>query len=172
MRQDPNTTSTASFTDVTPQPTTATTALAKDIQTLDLGRIGTKLMAQGMSAAEAAAALQQYREFLHLSRAYPDAQLVPTETIDAAWHLHILDTRNYAADCTKIFGEFLHHSPQTEAGAPNAEAIEQTRQLWLETFNDAPFEDAAARCTKAARGTKTARCTKAARCTKTARCTK
>src|SRR5262249_39319225 len=30
---------------------------------------------------------------------------------DRFWHMHILDTRKYAADCDAVFGHFLHHFP-------------------------------------------------------------
>ena len=38
-----------------------------------------------------------------------EAPHVPTIDIDLFWHQHILDTRAYAKDCQKVFGQFLHH---------------------------------------------------------------
>lgn len=35
----------------------------------------------------------------------------PPYTIDKAFHLHIINTRLYAAFCDVIFGRFIHHSP-------------------------------------------------------------
>ena len=52
-----------------------------------------------------------YRRFLVLHAKYPQQQIAPTKDIDAFWHAHILDTRKYAADCQRIFGEFVHHYP-------------------------------------------------------------
>jgi hypothetical protein len=52
-----------------------------------------------------------YRRFLVLHAQFPQHQISPTKDIDAFWHAHILDTRKYAADCQRIFGEFMHHYP-------------------------------------------------------------
>ncbi len=39
------------------------------------------------------------------------AMLVPPPDIDAFWHQYILFTREYATECERPFGGFLHHSP-------------------------------------------------------------
>ena len=36
---------------------------------------------------------------------------VPSKLVDLVWHLHILDTKAYFADCKEIFGKYIHHSP-------------------------------------------------------------
>ena len=54
---------------------------------------------------------QMYRGFLFLCKTYPDRVIVPPQEVDAFWHLHILDTRNYTSDCQIIFGYYLHHFP-------------------------------------------------------------
>jgi len=62
------------------------------------------------TATRASAAESQYRRFLALCAAgQPPPQ--PLADADELWHLHILDTIAYAADCQRIFGEFLHHIP-------------------------------------------------------------
>jgi hypothetical protein len=53
----------------------------------------------------------EYRKFLTLLVKYPDETIAPTTEVDEFWHLHILDTRKYAADCEAVFGYFLHHFP-------------------------------------------------------------
>jgi hypothetical protein len=52
-----------------------------------------------------------YRRFLGMRAKYPHLQMAPTRDLDSFWHAHILDTRKYAADCERIFGEFVHHYP-------------------------------------------------------------
>jgi hypothetical protein len=47
----------------------------------------------------------------------PRLVLVPPPDIDTFWHQHILFTREYARDCERLFGTFLHHRPASgEAG--------------------------------------------------------
>jgi len=68
-----------------------------------------------MSAVQA---IHRYRNFLFLWRKYKyesdetvDLRMPPPPDVDEIWHAHILDTRRYAQDCTKIFGTFHHHYP-------------------------------------------------------------
>jgi hypothetical protein len=67
-----------------------------------------------------------YRVFLFLCKTYPNEIIVPPFEIDAFWHLHILDTRNYIIDCENIFGEYLHHFPY--AGLAGVEVTEQDEE--------------------------------------------
>ena len=86
-----------------------------DIESLDLEPIKFKLACQddgpGWSAQHIERMAQAYRRFLILLARYPGVTIAPTRDIDTVWHTHILDTRKYAADCQRIFGEFLHHYP-------------------------------------------------------------
>ena len=65
----------------------------------------------GWSPEYAERMAQAYKRYLILHAKYPDATLAPDQDTDRFWHMHILDTRKYAADCEAIFGEFLHHFP-------------------------------------------------------------
>lgn len=56
-------------------------------------------------------AIKWYRRFLKLCVKYPQFRIVPNDPIDAVWHGHLMDTRQYIADCQEIFGEILHHYP-------------------------------------------------------------
>ncbi len=84
------------------------------IDELDFERIKAKLLhrhrgamtSEGVAHAEAG-----YRKFLKLAAKYPDTPVVPNEAVDEFWHMHILDTQRYAADCERIFGYILHHDP-------------------------------------------------------------
>src|SRR6202046_3736420 len=60
-------------------------------------------------AADVAVAL--YRCFWMLCVLYPEQTLVPSRPIDDAWHAHLLDTVNYAADSDRVFGRPLDHFP-------------------------------------------------------------
>jgi hypothetical protein len=85
------------------------------IEALDLEPIKFKATRRddgyGWSPAYAERMAQSYKRYLMLHAKYPEATLAPDQDTDRFWHLHILDTRKYAADCEAAFGEFLHHFP-------------------------------------------------------------
>jgi hypothetical protein len=85
------------------------------IATLDLDPIKVKLMHQqsgeGWTRDHAEAIELEYRRFLFLMKKFPDEVTAPVVDVDTFWHYHILDTMNYAADCERVFGYFLHHFP-------------------------------------------------------------
>ncbi len=56
---------------------------------------------------------REYRRFMELKVAvgdYDATQLSPSSLVDAMWHLHILDTRQYSAMCADL-PSFIHHNP-------------------------------------------------------------
>eukprot|EP00440_Ansanella_granifera_P003466 gb/GFBE01003763.1/.p1 GENE.gb/GFBE01003763.1/~~gb/GFBE01003763.1/.p1 ORF type:complete len:258 (+),score=49.99 gb/GFBE01003763.1/:1-774(+) len=58
--------------------------------------------------------LKEYKRFIELRLALKDfsaERLSPPLPIDEMWHLHVLDTKGYAAFCSRVCprGEFLHH---------------------------------------------------------------
>jgi hypothetical protein len=80
----------------------------------------------------------EYRKFLALRLAYPDADIVPCKLVDEMWHRHILDTRAYAADCEQIFGGFMHHFPYFGLrGEDDAQALTDAYADTLERYRDA-----------------------------------
>ncbi len=79
-------------------------------------------------------AIVQYQRFLQVCKAYPDQKVCPSEDGDEIWHLHILDTENYARDCDAYFGHFLHHDPCL--GEPDYTSMENTVVLFGELFGD------------------------------------
>lgn len=83
---------------------------------LDLSRVMAKLR-EDMTLTEEQAAMAElwYRRHLWLCYKYPDALHVPLTIVDEIWHRHILFTRAYMADCDRIFGRYLHHSPYVGA---------------------------------------------------------
>ena len=117
------------------------------IQNLDMGPIRMKLAdpKEGMGWAEEDLneVERWYKRYLFLHFKYPTKRIVPTKTIDAFWHQHILDTRKYARDCEEVFGFFLHHFPyfgmRGEEDAANLEhAFEETLRLFESEFGDSP----------------------------------
>jgi len=85
-----------------------------------------------------------YRRFLFLNFKYNGAPVVPNELIDEFWHYHILDTRKYAADCTALFGEMLHHFPYFGMRGPEDrknlnQAYEKTKETFLAEYGEIPF---------------------------------
>jgi hypothetical protein len=95
------------------------------IDELDFSRIKAKLMHR----RDGVIALRQieraeagYRQFLKLAAKYPDAPIVPSEEVDEFWHMHILDTQRYGADCERIFGYMIHHDPYSGLDGAQDEA--------------------------------------------------
>lgn len=98
----------------------------------------------------------EYRKFLALRIAYPEADIVPCKLVDEMWHRHILDTRAYAEDCERIFGGFMHHFPyfgmRGDADAEAlADAYDETLQCYRAAFGEPPANtwisaDARRRC--------------------------
>lgn len=82
-----------------------------------------------------------YKRYLTLHAKYPELMLAPDQDVDRFWHLHILDTRKYAADCETVFGYFLHHFPYFGLrGEEDAKALqsafEMTQSLYASEFGD------------------------------------
>jgi hypothetical protein len=87
----------------------------------------------------------EYRQFLALHLAYPDADIVPCKLVDEIWHQHILDTAAYRDDCEAIFGRFLDHFPYFGMrGYDDAQALSDayadTIERYRERFGEPPAE--------------------------------
>jgi hypothetical protein len=113
------------------------------IAALDLNPIKVKLMHKESGEAwtlERTNAIEtEYRRFLYLMNAFPDAEVAPTVDVDTFWHYHILDTMKYARDCERTFGRFLHHHPYLGLEGENGmemqqQAGERMRALYESTF--------------------------------------
>ena len=115
------------------------------IEKLDLEPIKFKLMNRhriedNWSLEKCDRVCSLYLMYLELCFLYPQSGVVPTEEIDAFWHVHILDTAKYADDCNTTFGYFLHHFPYLGLrGADDEQTLtqsfEQTRTMFEEHFN-------------------------------------
>lgn len=95
------------------------------------------LMDKGRLSAERAQTLvQEYHRFLRLAANGP-GPVVLSPVLDQVWHLHLTDTRAYAAFCEGAFGRFLHHSP---GRAPQADdpAYARTLEAYAQAFGHPP----------------------------------
>jgi len=137
------------------------------IDELDFTRIKAKLMHKQdgvIALRKIERAEAGYRQFLKLAAKYPDAPIVPSKEVDEFWHMHILDTQRYSADCERIFGYMIHHDPYS--GIEGGE--DEARHLALAAASEAMAvrefsEGEVAYCVKAAgEGAVEAYCVKAA----------
>jgi hypothetical protein len=109
--------------------------------TIDLTSVMRKLRHdEGWTEAEAATAGQRYRRFLCMRFLDPELELVPARDIDKVWHQHILHTHDYARDCQRVFGAFLHHEPGAPDDAPVQERLRadlaRTQARYAELFGE------------------------------------
>jgi hypothetical protein len=126
---------------------TPTDALSQLAVILDLSNVRAKLSdpdeGKGPSDSQLDLAEQEYRRFLALNLAYPDADIVPCKLVDEIWHQHILDTHAYHHDCDAIFGSYLHHFPyfgmrgEDDAQALN-DAYADTLARYRQAFGEPP----------------------------------
>lgn len=77
----------------------------------------------------------EYKKFLYLAKMNPGVSLVPGKLVDEVWHDHILHTKQYAEDCQRILGKYMHHSPSTNEDGEN---INPTFDLYESTFGMKP----------------------------------
>ncbi|MCI0557471.1 MAG: hypothetical protein MN733_03170 [Nitrososphaera sp.] len=78
-----------------------------------------------------------YRYFLALQCVYATSEppVVPPKIADEFWHQHILDTRKYEADCSFLFGRFLHHFPYFGMRGPDdARALDRAGEWTFSLF--------------------------------------
>jgi hypothetical protein len=125
------------------------TAQFNTISELDLGPTRVKLMdkdfGEGWTREQVDAAEFEYRRFLYLVKLFPHEQTAPLLDVDIFWHYHILDTRKYAADCEKIFGCFLHHSPYSGLRGEDDEAVHHRGEARMQELYKATFGEACIR---------------------------
>ncbi len=117
--------------------------MEKNLQNLDLTLVKIKLMdteeGQGWTKEQCEIAELEYKRFLNLIYVFKNA--VPTKAIDIFWHQHILDTRAYAEDSIRLFGEFLHHFPYfgmfgEEDNQNLIDSFEQTKHRYKELYGE------------------------------------
>ncbi len=68
---------------------------------------------EGWTRGKALEVVAEYRRFLVLTQV-ADGPVCPSRDVDAAWHLHLTQTRDYRHFCLTVLGKFLHHEPSRE----------------------------------------------------------
>ncbi len=87
------------------------------------------------------AAEREYRRFLLLSGKHRGISIVPWDLdLDLFWQEHILDTRDYAEFCARVFGFFLHRNPNlTSESSEWLDKINNARNLYRREFGYATW---------------------------------
>ena len=125
------------------------------IKALDLSMIKFKATrtedGYGWSAEYADQMEQAYKRCLILVAKYPEMSFAPEQDVDRFWHMHILDTRKYAADCEATFGYFLHHYPYLGLRGEGDEqvlddAFQQMQSMLAKEFGETNEKGEAAWC--------------------------
>ena len=116
------------------------------IRALDLEPIKLRVMdpelGEGWTREYAESIERAYRNYLTMLVKHPeDAEdIVVSKDVDEFWHTHILHTMKYTEDCEKVFGTYLHHSPEvgerTQALLKKAVLAEKTRRLYQREFGN------------------------------------
>jgi hypothetical protein len=87
---------------------------------------------------------KEYRRFLYLA-ARAGHPVTPSDTVDQAWHLHLIYTRHYWQElCGKILGLELHHDPSAGGTVESNKferQYEQTIESYKAAFGGAPPAD-------------------------------
>lgn len=151
------------------------------VETIDLSMVKLKIMdkeeGQGWDQEYADRVELRYRRYLCMIL-YNGGRgsVVPTKEIDLFWHQHILDTRAYAKDCQRVFGEFLHHFPyfgmRGDEDARNLDsAFAETKAMYARLFGEEYSNSDATKCHKCDSG-KCHKCNNNPNCTDTIKCTR
>lgn len=118
------------------------------IDTLNLTRFVVKVQRDHplyfSNATIAQYAIDEYRRMLTLVQKYPTNPIVPSKLVDLVWHEHILDTKQYKADCLRLFGYYLDHSPSFGGEDEKVELVDQQQsmlKLYLSEFEEIPRKD-------------------------------
>lgn len=74
---------------------------------------------------KASRVVEEYRRFVYLA-VVADHAVTPSRAVDAAWHLHLIDSRRYWEEfCPVVLGRPLHHEPGR--GGPSDRAHHRTQ---------------------------------------------
>ena len=97
------------------------------------------------------AGVEDYKKFLALramvtTMTFNDVVMTsPTSNMDALWHEHILDTREYQGCCEVLLGSsyrgIIHHDPKPIKDLVAKSARRQVlKELWGQVFDEPPLE--------------------------------
>jgi len=109
------------------------------IDSLDFEQMNEKLISfYGWKAGQVTLMHDYYKKWLAIHVCYPELATAPSMRLDEYWHMHILDTEKYMADCQFVFGKYLHHYPYfgLEGDKDKLDsAFELTNKLFKHHFN-------------------------------------
>lgn len=128
-----------------------------DIAELDLEMIKMKIQNNDdglvWNAEQCEDAEAEYKRYLTLCRHFPNPEysIVPNKIMDTMWHYHILDTRAYVKDSTKLFGGYFHHFPYfglrgEEDAISLKETFEKTKILYDNFFGESMTRASSSDC--------------------------
>ena len=125
----------------------------RKINALKLDNIINALVArEGWRLKDAQEVAGQYRNWLYLATQHPDKHFPPSEDVDEFWHMHVLHTAQYRADCDEIFGAYFDHEPTLSLSSPPFKkggpggisdlgaAFQELQALHKEEFGDYIYE--------------------------------
>jgi len=98
----------------------------------------------GWTTSFASRVVGEYRRFLLLA-ATEETLMVPSDAVDQAWHLHLVDTRAYWEElCGRVIHKALHHTPSRGGDAELERhwvSYEATLARYRATFDEEPPTD-------------------------------
>ncbi|WP_421726340.1 glycine-rich domain-containing protein [Bauldia sp.] len=96
---------------------------------------------QGWTHGFARRVIEEYRRFVYLA-CTSDHEVTPSREVDAAWHLHLTDTRDYwDRFCAEALRQPLHHSPPRDGEAEEQRLRDEygtTLALYRSEFAEQP----------------------------------
>lgn len=88
-------------------------------------------------------AIGEYKRFAYLAMVSP-MPVTPSDEVDQVWHLHLLYTRSYWEEMTRLLPKPLHHGPTNGGSGEDAKFgnwYERTKALYESEFGEPPPED-------------------------------
>lgn len=98
-------------------------------------------MENGWSRTFAADVVAEYLKFVYLC-SIAETPLTPSQSVDQAWHLHLLYTKSYwNSMCEAVLGKGIHHNPTTGGEEQHqlfVKQYERTLELYKLEFEQEP----------------------------------
>lgn len=88
--------------------------------------------------------VNEYLSFLTLKAICNDwdaTKLSPSAKVDEVWHLHVLDTKRYGAECQALCKQMIHHNPDGEQDPAQPMRYKNTLLAYRQIFNRVPPKD-------------------------------
>ena len=91
------------------------------------------------SRAFSEAAVDEYRRFVYLSQIGTD-RVTPSVTVDKVWHMHLVHSRNYWDEWSRVLYRPLHHEPAApkDSGQTHRAQYATTLERYAEEFGAPP----------------------------------